>query len=118
VSALATLRRAREAGVTLTLQGARVDLAASFPPCVELLEALREHKAEIVEILNANRCRLCGEPMAWPGPVGVTLADGTAECMACFEGEAWRILAAADRAVNSPAALADEAEVMIRGEIE
>ena len=114
MSALATLHRAREAGVTLTLCGGRVDLAAAYPPCAELLEALREHKAEIVQILNANACRLCGEPLAWPRPVGVILGDGTAECMGCFEAEAWRIVAAGDRVVNSPDALADEAELMLQ----
>jgi hypothetical protein len=52
----------------------------------------------------------CGEWMAWPGPAGITYADGTAEHHAC------RVWAAAGRAVLSPAALADEAELTARGE--
>ena len=66
---------------------------------------------------RGDSCKHCGEPLAWPRPVGVILADGTAECMACFEREAWRILAAAERVVNSPDALADPAELMVRGEL-
>jgi hypothetical protein len=49
--------------------------------------------------------------MGWPEPRGVVYADATAEHHAC---RAW---AAAERAVESPDALADEAEVMLRGEI-
>jgi hypothetical protein len=116
VSAAAALRDAIRAGVTLRLVGGTAKVAGD--PSAELLARLREHKAEIVEILGGNRCRWCGEPLAWPGSAGVILADGAAECMCCADREVWRMTTAAKRAVSSPAAVADEAEVMIRGEIE
>jgi hypothetical protein len=65
----------------------------------------------------SERCRLCDAPLPWPEPAGIVLADGTAECMRCAEHEAWRILSAAERAAISPDALADEAELTIRGEL-
>ena len=86
-------------------------------PSPELLARLREHKAEIVEILKGDRCRWCGELLAWPGPAGVVFGDGTAECMPCVDREVSRIRASAERAVASPDALADPAEVMLRGEL-
>jgi hypothetical protein len=55
-------------------------------------------------------CRRCGKVMDWPGPAGVVHANGTAEHHAC------RLWAAAERAVLSPDALADEAELTVRGE--
>jgi hypothetical protein len=56
-------------------------------------------------------CRVCGERLDWPRPAGVTFADGSAECMACFDREAGRLLAAGQRAVESADAVADPAEV-------
>ena len=50
--------------------------------------------------------------MARPG--GLVFADGTAECMRCEAREVERLLAAGRRAVESPDALADPAEVMLR----
>jgi hypothetical protein len=66
----------------------------------------------------ADRCRCCGDHLAWPGPVGVILSDGTAECMSCGDREVGRLRAAAERAVASPDALVDPAEVMLRGVVE
>ena len=86
-------------------------------PPPELLARLREHKPAIVEILKADRCRWCGEPLGWPRPAGVVLGDGLAECMPCVDREVGRIWASAQRAVESPDALTDPAEVMLRGEI-
>lgn len=62
-----------------------------------------------------TRCSWCGEWLAWPGPAGIVLGDGTAECMPCADGEVWRLMEAGDRAVNSPDALADPAELTVRG---
>ena len=54
--------------------------------------------------------------MFWPAPVGVVFADGTAAHHACYErAEVERIERRAANAV-SPEALADEAEVKLRGE--
>lgn len=116
MSAAHLLRRAFEAGVRVGLDGNHVRLTATYPPGSELLAALRTHKGEIIEILRGDRCRLCGAPLPWPEPAGIVLIDGTAECMPCADRGAWRVLAAAERAVASPDALADEAELTIRGE--
>jgi len=37
------------------------------------------------EIRSGQCCRVCRQPLAWPGPVGVMFADRTAECHACHE---------------------------------
>ena len=52
--------------------------------------------------------------MAWPRPSGIVFADGTAECSRCEAREVERLLAAGRRAVESPDALADPAETMLR----
>lgn len=116
MNAARLLRRAFEAGVQLHLDGSHVRLTATYPPGTELLAALRTHKGEIFEILRGDRCRLCGASLPWPEPAGIVLADGMAECMTCADRETWRVLAAAGRAVTSPDALADEAELTVRGE--
>jgi hypothetical protein len=115
VSGAALLREAAQVGVTVRLVEGKPKVAGNPPP--ELLARLREHKPEIVEILKADRCRWCGEILRWPGPVGVVLGDGLAECMPCVDREVARIWASAERAVESPDALSDPAEVMLRGEI-
>jgi hypothetical protein len=107
VTAAAALIAAREAGLTLTVEPHGLRCRPS--PSPELLVRLRAHKAELLELLLGERCKRCGERLAWPSPVGVIYADGTAEHHEC------RLWAAAERAVLSPDALADEAEVMLRG---
>ena len=114
-AASALLREVRGVGLSVRLDGGRLLAAANSPP--ELLARLRAHKAEIVEILRADRCRWCGEPLRWPGPAGVVLGDGLAECMPCVDRQVGRVWGAAERAVESPDALSDPAEVMLRGEI-
>jgi hypothetical protein len=113
VSAAALLAEARTAGVTLRLAGSTPKVAGS--PSPELLARLREARPEIIELLRGDRCRHCGERLAWPGPAGITFADGTSECMRCEAREVGRLMAAGRRAVASPDALADPAEVMLHG---
>jgi hypothetical protein len=108
VNAALALERARAAGLRLRVTGG--DLRVRGQPSPELLAELREHKPGLVAILRGDRCRRCGDRLAWPGPTGVVYADGTAEHHAC------RTWAAAERALHSPDALADPAEVMPRGE--
>jgi hypothetical protein len=69
---------------------------------------------EVIELLRGDRCRWCGERMAWPGPAGIVFADETAECGRCEAREVERLLAAGRRAVESPDALPDPAETMLR----
>jgi hypothetical protein len=42
--------------------------AAGAP--LALLARLREHKAELAELLAGHLCKHCGEVMHWPAPVG------------------------------------------------
>ncbi len=88
-----TVLRAEAAGsgLELWLEGERVRWRGR--PTPHLLTRLREHKAELVELLRGERCRRCGHPLRWPEPAGVISADGTAEHHEC------RLLAAAERAL-------------------
>jgi hypothetical protein len=115
VSAAVALRAEAEAsGVRLRLAGDGKVRASGAP--LELLARLREHKAELAELLAGHLCKHCGEAMNWPAPVGRIFGDGTGAHHACHErAEVTRIRARADNAL-SPAALADEAEVTVRGE--
>jgi hypothetical protein len=85
VTAAAVLREAAQAGVKVRLAEGKPRVSGNPEP--ELLARLREHKVDVVAILSADRCRWCSEPLTWPEPVGVTFADGTAECMACADAE-------------------------------
>jgi hypothetical protein len=114
MSAVELIQKAQAEGVELTL--AHGVLKARGPIGRDLRGSLRQHRAAIIEILAGDRCRYCGAHLPWPAPGGVIFADGTAECMPCADREVGRLLAAGERAVNSPDALADEAEIMIRGE--
>ena len=90
-------------------------VSGSPPP--DLLARLRERKAELVALLTGRACRRCGGLIEDRGPrAWVPFADGTAAHDDC-EGR-WY---AEDRlrrsaALFSPEALADEAEVTLRGE--
>ena len=112
MSAVTLLREAARAGVDLsshpdgTLQAKFHRGAAAS----DLLAQLRAHKAELVEILTGWRCRHCGQRLAWPAPVGVMHGDGRASCFSCYYEQA------AERAVLSPDAPSDEAELMLHGE--
>jgi hypothetical protein len=110
-------RAAAELGVHLSVSGGFIEWEAAQEPPGDFLAKVAAVKPALVELLRGDRCRRCGERLAWPGPAGVTFADGTSECMACFDREVGRLLAAGQRAVESADALADPAEVMLRGEI-
>jgi hypothetical protein len=113
VTAAALLAEARAAGVTLRLAGSTPKVAGK--PSPELLARLRAARVEVVQLLRGDRCRWCGDRLAWPGPAGIVFADGTAECMRCEAREGERLMAAGRRAIDSPDALADPAEVGLRG---
>ena len=66
MTAMAALRDAASAGVTVRVDGDRLALVAAVEPPAELLEQLREHKALIIAILAGDACRCCGHPIAWP----------------------------------------------------
>ena len=93
---MAALRDVASTGVTVRVDGDRLDLAAAAAPPFVLLEQLREHKGLIIAILAGEACRCCGHPIAWLRiGTGLTYIDGTSECMACGDSPtpANRILA-------------------------
>jgi TubC N-terminal docking domain len=108
---VALLREARDAGVALAAEGGRVRLSADDPPSPELLARLCAHKAELLGLLTGTHCRRCGTHLDYRHDWSTrAFADGTGSCGPCY------YLEAAARAVLSPAALADEAELTVRGE--
>jgi hypothetical protein len=109
-AAAAIVREAGALGVRLTPHGDFIDWRAERAPPEALLAHLRARKAEVLELLRGDRCRHCGDRLAWPVPVGVVHGDGQASCFPCH------YQAAARRAVLSPDALADAAELTARGE--
>ena len=116
MSAAALLAEARAAGVTLRLAGSTPKVAGS--PSPELLARLRAARVEVVELLRGDRCRWCGGHMGWPAPVGVVEGTGASLHHHCYHtAEVERLLAAGRRAAASPDALADPAEVLLRGEL-
>ena len=116
-AAVALLARAREARVDVRVHGG--DLRLRGKPDADLVQAIREAKPALVAILRGDTCRWCGEPMAWPGPAGVVAAAGTALHHDCYHASEFALLLASGRrAVESPAALADEAEMMLHPEEE
>ena len=54
LSALAALRSARAAGVSVQAEGENLKLEASAPPPAEVLEALRQFKRESLELLRVG----------------------------------------------------------------
>jgi hypothetical protein len=79
--AVAVLAEAREAGFRLWVERGYLRCVPSSPP--ELRERLRHHKPALVEMLRGDRCRACGQRMAWPGPAGIVHVDGTAQHHRC-----------------------------------
>jgi hypothetical protein len=113
-AAVALLAEAETCGARLRAAGNGNVKAAGVP--LPLLAWLREHKLELLELLTARACRHCGDALNWPDPVGIIFGDGTGAHHACHErAEVERVCRRAANAV-SPAALADEAEVTVRGE--
>jgi hypothetical protein len=115
VTAAALLREAALTGLGVRLAEGKPKVSGNHPT-PELLARLRELKPAIVAILAGDACRTCGVALAWPRPVGIAFADGTAECMRCCDDEVERLLTAGRRAIN-PALAPDPAEVMLRGEV-
>ncbi len=115
MSAAVALRAEAEAsGVRLRLAGDGKVKASGAT--LELLGRLREHKAELAELLAGKVCRHCGGLIEDLRPGWVPFADGTAAHLGCHDAaEVERIRARAANA-TTPAALADEAEVTARGE--
>jgi hypothetical protein len=110
------LAEAKAAGVRLRVEGGVVRMTARHEPSAALLAKLREHKPAILALLTCKRCQYCGDSIAWRQPGGLTFADGTGAHLICYEqAEMERLLAAARHVLESPDALAGEAELTLHG---
>ena len=70
---------------------------------------------ELNELSPDARCRWCDQIIDWRRGLGLAFADGIVAHVACDdEREIERYLAAGRRAVESPDALADPAELMLQ----
>ena len=54
MTAVAAIRRAHEAGVVSTCDGKNLVLRASHPPAAEVVGLLKEHKADIISLLETQ----------------------------------------------------------------
>jgi hypothetical protein len=117
--ALLLLHHLCQASVELRVRGA--DLAFRAPIGVlatATLEEIRNHKAELIRLLDGTTCRWCRGAIVWRGTTAVVLADGTSlhgECREAFEIA--RIARSAEAAVH-PALTADPGEVTLCGALE
>ena len=114
--AAAALALAPAAGVRLRVDEGRLKLVGR-PEAVPtgILASLREHKAEVVELLTGHRCRCCGEPIDWRRPGGVAFADGAAAHVGCYDqAEITRLLEAGRRAVEGAVLTNDDGEILTR----
>jgi hypothetical protein len=115
-AALQVLDEAALLGVTLAVAGSFIDWSARQVPPEAFLVRLAAAKPELIRLLDGGLCRHCGEGIDWRAGHGLAFADGAVAHVACADQlEVARLLAAGQRAVLSPDALADEAEVMLHG---
>lgn len=115
-AAIQVLREAKALGVQLSLRRDLIDWCAASPPPSGFIARLRAAKPELIELLSGDACRICGELIDWSVPGARAFADDTAAHNGCWEeAEIDRHLRNAELAVASPAALADDNEVMVKG---
>ena len=90
MKAAAALRAVLAAGLTLRAEAdGRILVRGAPEDCPpELLKHLRARRADVLRLLRGDWCRECGEPIDWPGPVGVIFADGLAAHLSCYERSA------------------------------
>ena len=99
MTAAALLAEVHQARVTLRLVDGKPKVGGN--PAPELLGRLREHKAELVELLSGSRCRYCEAAIDWRQPSCIAFSDGTGAHLGCYEqAEVARLYAAAERALD------------------
>jgi hypothetical protein len=115
--AAAALALAQEAGVRLRVDEDKLKVVGR-PEAVsaELLATLREHKAEVLELLTGHRCRYCAKRLDWREPgVAIAFADGAGGCVRCYEeAEITRLLEAGRRVTKDAVAVSDDGEILTR----
>jgi hypothetical protein len=115
--AVAALALAQEAGVRLRVDAGKLKIAGR-PETVsaEVLATLRQHKAEVLELLAGHRCRYCAKRLDWREPgAAIAFADGSGGCVRCYEAaEIARLLEAGRRVVKDAVAVSDDGEIVTR----
>ena len=117
LSAAALLTRLQNAGASVRHDDGKLLIRAPTGRLTpDLVEELRHRKPLLLAILAGDRCRYCEDAIDWRRPHAVAFGDGTGAHLACYEeAEVARLLEAGRRAVESPDALADTAEAMLKG---
>ena len=108
MSAVAALAAASAAGVEIWLDGQRLRWRAARPN-PEVLDQLRAHKSEVLDVLAGSRCHGCGCRLAWPAPVGIVHGNGRASCWDCYYA------ACAKRALAGVVAVSDAGDLLREG---
>jgi hypothetical protein len=92
MTAALLLREAEAGRIKLRLAAHEVRWRAGGDPSPELLDKLRAHKAEVVELLerrDGTRCRRCGECLDYQNDWSTrAFADGSGACGDCYYTEA------------------------------
>jgi hypothetical protein len=115
-AAVQVLDEAAVLRVTLCAADGFIDWSAKQAPPEAFLVRLAAAKPVLVQLLDGSLCRHCFERMDWRSGNSLAFGDGTAAHLTCADQlEVARLLAAGRRAVSSPDALADPAEVMLHG---
>lgn len=126
MSASLALYRAKQAGVTVRLEGDKLKLEAASPAPSKVLELLSAYKFEIIELLRCQR--VAGQRVDLPGPTSdplspharahtherepIQVGPGRSTWVRSADeaAEIERILAAAARAVPDPCRYDDSAD--------
>ena len=88
MNAVEVVRMARTAGIELTIDGDNLQLSAASEPPLSVIEELRRHKLEIVNLLRSNHERFEGPPRAVP--FGEIIAKLRSRCPDHIEYDRWQ----------------------------
>jgi hypothetical protein len=88
MKAVEVVRMARTAGIELTIDGDNLQLSAASEPPLSVIEELRRHKLEIVNLLRSNHERFEGPPRS--EPYGEVVAKLRSRCPDQIEHGRWQ----------------------------
>jgi hypothetical protein len=114
--AAAILVAAQTAGAVLCMEGNKLKVRNSVRLPAAVRADLNAHWRAVAALFSGDHCRCCGGLIDWRRD-GVAFADGTAAHVLCEDR--WHAELARRQAARAltPEALADPAELMIRGEL-
>jgi len=88
MNAVEVVRMARTAGIELTVDGNNLQLSAASEPPSSVIEELRRHKLEIVQLLRSDCDRFEGLPPS--EPYGEVIAKLRSRCPDHIEHDHWQ----------------------------